>query len=54
MNLCRKWVSEKYLSYQHEFMVMRCGGGCAFLLLIPVFRQLFSVLCYPTRSSQML
>lgn len=54
MNLCRKWVSEKYLSYQHDFTVMRCGGGCAFLLLIPVFRQLFLVLCYPLRSSQIL
>lgn len=28
MNLCRKWVSEKYLSYQHDFTVMHCGGMC--------------------------
>lgn len=40
MNLCRKWVSEKYLSYQHDFTVMRCGGGMCLSPINPCFQTI--------------
>lgn len=58
MNVCRKWVAEKYWSYQRDSTVtvrqQHGVGELVFLLLIPVFRQLFWGLCYPVWSSQML
>jgi len=54
MNVCRKWVAEKYLRSQRHSTVRWWWGGCIFLLWIPAVRQWFLVLCYPPRSSRVL